>query len=1611
MAFLKSMSRTHHLSILGNRFSAEEQSLKDLNQILRSSWTEERLQSICILGWACFLETLTNELSNQSQLRNFLVGELQALKRSWTEKYCYRDTTYAFLNATLKNWKKTYSIGSDAVDDPVGEEILTLLTSTFEVLIKRFVQFFKKNFRVMLSKDQDTSSAWDEKQKQGKSQSVSPQVKGTLCTAWETLLEFIYEIYVGREDQAVSWWTETDLAQFIRLSADVWTPKFLILFIRVLSALSTGIQCANHAHNVLNMEHSGSLGQVTWSTFFRTLGSYVERLGQSETTVELSPPEISLIVAFLELLRQVVTYSYTARRVLCENQDFRALDTLFYLLITRIPIELKSALLHSLAAFCAPPFASVDIANHIWSFLEQSQMVPINLELFQDDNVARSRKLDPQTLNRGLMFDIREIEANLHTYPETIAFLTLLKNLILSSEAKGPQSIFEGLGVPNRPGGIRVYISFVIDEVFLRIPERQFLDPTEKEIVTHLCLEIMLLCLERFDMTPALGSLVEQKPLSPNSMITTGGNVSPLRLLGLHPGFEILSRLLAGSKLTHEILNLALQSNPKISLTVLKLVNQSLRQHKTFLEIISPAMVEAKIANGLLLPSSMSGIDSLLASRNDVVLQLAFNVNSDSEMVCLLSLQIIFALSQSSVFATVEQHFQLDPSNRLVGILEGSTRSKQILLGFVDRLRADSIESNRKDCGKLPNYVSFEPSEWNHSISHHIKLTILQILIWNLSTKMYPTIGHLMLGLHLKTELDSVSSDLTFSCLPAIADLLCGSSSNESILITQPMFAEQCFHLIFLLVSNPVTSVRVLRYLRNEHDFFLRQLHLYDPVKDNPDHENLDEKISRLYHGAWFLQSLAIELHITARSGQRSQSQRLLSLLFNVTSLNGIQPIGNVLYEEQSLEQAETKIIQILAAFNFLDTCSEPLNLSQTVFEDLNMAEFMTTDVRGTEIFDIQNLLDLMLSFLDTSDSSGLLIQFGGRAVVMEQIEAIIGHLREKNENQQLMSARFSCSKAWMDLVRIAVTQYFDLFPFDIRERRMFELLAYLLQHVNKPGVSLAIASCASQATLTLVSRLKEDRDAHTLVISPQGPNLQSDSFHSLILKGILDGIQIPGSSSIIRGNYYSALACFLSYILPGNLGQPNQTGSLTANNWSGLEVVSMIFRQPHRFWDLICKDASDAEHVWQSVSFSTLASLCAVANAISNRNSSHPIINFLTKRNYLGHYVDAILDSDSIYTRILQNDSASMNYLTVVSAHFENARFVFETKMVFLLRLAQCRSGAERLIDFGVLEVFARCKYLDQLPRTTYLEVSALGDLPLDKYYALTNPVYELVLALLSHFDTTHVLVLNKLRSFLEAHQGAIMGILNGSEVFHASALYQIKLITSIFGWMGVSNELAHRTFPGPGQNNFSTALMDLLKLFSNSSWHSKLSPVSDLDKARAEAIGPFAIAGSKRSVFLEDAIRTTEIICRNILIFFRKKLPSQNWQYDVSVLTQLISESVEKLNHLVLEEQSVRVKLNDSSQVSAEEINDIAKSFHRKIYHELTLSQRQELYSQKLRDVGSYIAEKSRVLLSICRFTLDILEAAGLELVFMAEFGQSNARTGHLSSILERFVSSTGV
>jgi hypothetical protein len=115
-------------------------------------------------------------------------------------------------------------------------------------------------------------------------------------------------------------------------------------------------------------------------------------------------------------------------------------------------------------------------------------------------------------------------------------------------------------------------------------------------------------------------------------------------------------------------------------------------------------------------------------------------------------------------------------------------------------------------------------------------------------------------------------------CLGLILSLL----RQPQINVQSPELAQLCYRLIFTLSATNYTSPRIWAYLRRSSHLFLLQ-HLNrltsQPVSSNPAH-----RIHQLDQLAWLMQTVALEIHVTASSGREFLAQGLLQELFAIPS-------------------------------------------------------------------------------------------------------------------------------------------------------------------------------------------------------------------------------------------------------------------------------------------------------------------------------------------------------------------------------------------------------------------------------------------------------------------------------------------------------------------------------------------------------------------------------------------------------------------------------------------------------------------------------------------------------------------------------------------------------
>lgn len=140
---------------------------------------------------------------------------------------------------------------------------------------------------------------------------------------------------------------------------------------------------------------------------------------------------------------------------------------------------------------------------------------------------------------------------------------------------------------------------------------------------------------------------------------------------------------------------------------------------------------------------------------------------------------------------------------------------------------------------------------------------------------------------------------------------------------------------------------------------------------------------------------------------------------------------------------------------------------------------------------------------------------------------------------------------------------------------------------------------------------------------------------------------------------------------------------------------------------------------------------------------------------------------------------------------------------------------------------------------------------------------------------------------------------------------------------------------------------------------------------------------------------------------MFVRRNQSIQPVKFEDDVIVQLLNECSERLGHLILEEQNLQMKIADVAQVSAEEINDICKHYHSKLYHELTLTQRQELFAKKVKETSNYLLDKIYTIFSnYFNLIVDTVEMASICLFENLDGSHMSLKGTYITEILEKTI-----
>ncbi|GAA5853541.1 hypothetical protein JCM8547_002499 [Rhodosporidiobolus lusitaniae] len=1192
---------------------------------LSAAWTVPQLKAIVQLQWSIFLDSAARYVPDFETDGGELVDSL-----TWA---AVDAGVFTFLGKSVLAFKRDQEL--DEVWGGVGGEVQPLggnapvdpwfqdyVVEQVELLVVEVIANRISILRKLRNREEDVVSTSHRggglRSSRGLGETAAAQPRHDL----EAFFLLIATIYRNNPDGGLKFWEEdaqdpsssssavahnpvnSRLAAFLRWGSECRPPGMMRAYYEMVAALASGPRSATHAFEFLSLDPSQGSSTCSWSALFGALEFYLTNLpdrpleaGPNAEGVmgEMPPEEVPLLRSFIRLLRQVVAFSDVARATLYDNQRHRPIATLFALTGRSVPIELKASLLNAIEAFSRPGGSfGVDVARRTWAALEQSQILPTwaasegrdarGGAAFASRSVggALMRGPEPLTLEGGIFTELEEIEAPNQVYPESTAFVQLLNTLIHTPSTAEPirrgieletNTIPDNLGAPNRPPGIEPYIKFVVDDVLLKTGSREFADPKERWRITDVCLSFVEKSLASFDFGPFL------------AWAAGGGRqqTSPLAQLVLHPGFDILTRILNGSALLESILTIVTAGHDSIRnnlagtplftlcmLRCLRIIRRVLDLQAPFLEVALPTLAESNVhipSDKLSRLKALSPLDQSFLYHSEVVVQIALLVacEEDDEIV-LLAIQILAVVAASPYFDVQQKFPELHNArgggvklNRLVGLLQSSPETLRIQEAFVQRLDEDIPESELESPewlsgGGDANDVKENPA----ALRRAIRSAIVDLFLSNTtSDKAAPNVAHLLLGFDLEKRPDEMeiedpeAADTVRTSLHVVLDLLAQNVSGDesevqvSLLARHPTLASKAYRLVRQLCLHPYTSSSLSRYLRNREQFFLHQT-LAMPFSIPPASQGAlggvqyaDGKqiltassavCAILQSEAWLLDSAALELNVLAAGNDNRRAGELVAALFDNPSAV-LDDVPAFLEQGAGLEQALPRMLEIFHAFDFAwhDSIA-PNEHRLSLFAELRFDSCLKKDDTGCEVYDFAALLALLNAARRELQNRGLLNNPAQQEEAKKETRAIVETLVVENHRREIQYARYYALKAWRNLLDIVLAKAFHLLPSETRHSLLLDLMSAILPPLAAQEMDQAISELLSGAAVLLATKLRDEGVGILFVES--GESVQSvppERLHA-VLRSVLQAILQPGVSPVVRGNLYAVLLNYLQY-------------------------------------------------------------------------------------------------------------------------------------------------------------------------------------------------------------------------------------------------------------------------------------------------------------------------------------------------------------------------------------------------------------------------------------------------------------------------------------------------
>ena len=367
------------------------------------------------------------------------------------------------------------------------------------------------------------------------------------------------------------------------------------------------------------------------------------------------------------------------------------------------------------------------------------------------------------------------------------------------------------------------------------------------------------------------------------------------------------------------------------------------------------------------------------------------------------------------------------------------------------------------------------------------RLVILDMLQCGL-TMPAPSLSHFLLGFNLKkgvsaTQLESPHIAGIRTPLHAILSLLSPAEHGTptTTLASCPHLVTASYRLLFTLISSPVTSEPVLRYLRSS-SYLAAQLATLGPLLTAPP-GSCGPAVAQLRAASWLLRCVAVEVRVVAASRQHSQLATLLGLLLDRCEAD-TEAAATSLYQDTTFSQL-SRTVTATTTRQLTDSPASSHRLALV----LGCIEFESGSVvsPGWDLFDESQVAGVLeqcqVANMDGGSGEPLVDVASLHRILAVELATIQGSaavnqratVQSEIRVQENAAARRDLLDSWRQVAETLLTLApAELLPAASKQQILLQLLQTLLNKVAGESLVSGMDSLVSSTVLLLMTALRQ---------------------------------------------------------------------------------------------------------------------------------------------------------------------------------------------------------------------------------------------------------------------------------------------------------------------------------------------------------------------------------------------------------------------------------------------------------------------------------------------------------------------------------------------------------